>query len=401
MEKIYEHFFNLSNDMLCVAGLDGYFKIVNPAFEKILGYTKEELCAKPYHTFIHPDDLARKRAKQQNSCCSPSPLCCEERYRCKDGSYKWLSWTDHTDIDQRLIYAVARDITEQRKAEEALQNARDELELRVAERTAELLKANKKLIDANKMNALSTLASGIAHEINNPNSYIMTNAELLSDIWMDIGEIVAEHFRRNPELPQARPSFPDLSEAIPKLLDGVKEGTHRIKRIIDSLSDLARPDRAGMNEEVDINNVIVASCTLLGSQIRKSTDNFQVSCKKNNPPVRGNAQQIEQVIINLIMNSLQALPDRSCGVSVHTSYSKKGNCVVIKVRDEGVGMSDDMCERIREPFFTTRVDSGGTGLGLSISHVIIREHAGTLEFESRPGKGTTAIVKLPVFNRDL
>jgi len=164
---------------------------------------------------------------------------------------------------------------------------------------------------------------------------------------------------------------------------------------------LARPDRAGMNEEVDINNVIMASCTILGNQIKNSTDNFQVTCKKNNPPVRGNAQQIEQVMINLIMNSLQALPDRSCGVSVHTSFSKKLNCVVIKVSDQGVGMSEDLCERIREPFFTTKVDSGGTGLGLSISHIIIRDHAGTLEFESSPGEGTTAIVKLPVFNRNL
>ena len=102
--------------------------------------------------------------------------------------------------------------------------------------------------------------------------------------------------------------------------------------------------------------------------------------------------------MNLIMNALQALHHKDCAVSVSTSYNKKADCVVINVRDEGTGMNKDTLARITEPFFTTKQDSGGTGLGLSISYAIIKEHNGTLEFESEPGKGTAATIKLPALN---
>jgi len=579
MPKTYEHFFNLSEDMLCIAGLDGYFKLLNPAFEKTLGYTKEELCSKPYQEFIHPEDRGKKCERQKKQRGDSSVVCCEERYLCKDGSYKWLSWTDYTNVDEGLIYAVARDITERKQAEAALQKARDELELRIRERTAELLKTNEelkaeiqererigkaleeseeryrilfeespialwekdfseikrqidglresgvndfrayfrdhpetvtryatmmrivdanntmvdlyqaeskeefltdivkvffdetydlfrgellaiaegnlihegegvtrkftgeknnivikwavppgyretfskvlvsviditerkrseealresemKLIHANKMTALGTLVSGIAHEINNPNSFILTNADLLSDIWKEeAGEIIAAHYLKNTKNLPVRPSL-DLREVIPKLLSGINDGALRIKAIIDNLRDLSRPDRSNMDERVDINKVIMVSGAILANQIKISTHNFRTMCDKDIPFVKGSSQQIEQVVMNLIMNALQALHHKDCAVSVSTSYNKKADCVVINVRDEGTGMNKDTLARITEPFFTTKQDSGGTGLGLSISYAIIKEHNGTLEFESEPGKGTAATIKLPALN---
>jgi signal transduction histidine kinase len=95
------------------------------------------------------------------------------------------------------------------------------------------------------------------------------------------------------------------------------------------------------------------------------------------------------------MNSLQALNNKKCAVRVSTSYNKYSKFVILKIKDEGVGMTGDTLERITEPFFTTKLEKGGTGLGLSISYAIIKDHNGTLEFKSRHGKGTTAIVTLP------
>jgi PAS domain S-box-containing protein len=125
--ELYENFFNLSGEMLCVAGLDGYFKLLNPAFEKTLGYTSRELLGKSFSEFIHPEDRKKKCTQQKSSGSSTSGVCCEERYLCKDGSCKWLSWTEYKDADEGLIYAVARDITRQRQTEDALETVRDEI----------------------------------------------------------------------------------------------------------------------------------------------------------------------------------------------------------------------------------------------------------------------------------
>ena len=114
-KKIYEHFFNLSNDMLCIAGLDGYFKLVNPAFERTLGYSKEEILAKPFYEFVHPEDRESNRTELQSLSDGMPVIYCEHRYLCKDGSFKWLAWTSYSDINEGLIYAVGRDITERKQ----------------------------------------------------------------------------------------------------------------------------------------------------------------------------------------------------------------------------------------------------------------------------------------------
>lgn len=127
-EKVYKNFFNISNDIFCVVGLDGYFKLVNPAFEKVLGYTKKEILSKPFYDLVHPDDRDAN-LDEVHSLSEGIPLTyCEHRYLCKDGSYKWLTWTSHTDTAEGLVYAVAKDITRLKHAEEALQKVHDELE---------------------------------------------------------------------------------------------------------------------------------------------------------------------------------------------------------------------------------------------------------------------------------
>jgi PAS domain S-box-containing protein len=144
-EEDLDRIFNLSLDMLCIAGLDGYFKRLNPAFEKTLGYTNEELLARPFLDFIHPEDRATSMAEINRLAAGAPTIYFENRYRCKDGSYNWLAWSIAPLAEEGLVYAVGRDITGRRRAGEALQRAHDELERRVEERTAELIVANKQL----------------------------------------------------------------------------------------------------------------------------------------------------------------------------------------------------------------------------------------------------------------
>ncbi len=264
-----------------------------------------------------------------------------------------------------------------------------------AEKEAKLMQM--KLIHANKMTALGTLVSGVAHEINNPNSYIQSNAVLLAEVWNDVILVLTEHYQKNGDFFLGGLRFSELREYMPKLLNGIKDGSERIRNIVDNLRDFVRPERININEQVDINKVISASKTILDCHIRQYTNNFKVVSKGSLPLLKGNSQQIEQVIINLIMNSLQALPVRNCAVSLSAYHNENKGQVVVQVKDEGIGMPREIIDRITEPFFTTKADSGGTGLGLSISYAIIKDHSGSLEFESEPGKGTIVTVKLPVY----
>ncbi|HKO05112.1 MAG TPA: PAS domain S-box protein [Candidatus Acidoferrales bacterium] len=136
-EEDLNRFFNVSADMMCAAGTDGYFKRVNPAWEKSLGYSVAELLARPYVEFVHPDDRAATQAAAQESYATGLPSF-ENRYRTKQGDYRWLNWNSSPDQQRGLIYAAARDITERKKAEEDLRNLAASLEDRVAERTSSL-----------------------------------------------------------------------------------------------------------------------------------------------------------------------------------------------------------------------------------------------------------------------
>lgn len=284
----------------------------------------------------------------------------------------------HTQAEGHIFIAIIRDISERKRAEE------------------EARAIQTKLIHTNKMTALGTLVSGIAHEINNPNSFIMSNAQLFSDIWKDVFRILDNHYQKNGDFPIGDMSFSELRTQVPRLLNSISKGTERIKNIVDALKNFARADIAGLNGKVDVNEVVETAMLFLNNSIKKCTDDFRIEYGENIPPVKGNTQQLEQVVVNLVMNALQALENRSRAVRVSTSYERESDSVIICVKDEGKGIPMDILDRITEPFFTTKIDKGGTGLGLSISHAIIKDHNGTMEFESKPGNGTTVCVKLPV-----
>jgi polar amino acid transport system substrate-binding protein len=147
---------------------------------------------------------------------------------------------------------------------------------------------------------------------------------------------------------------------------------------------------------VDANAVVESAVLLLSNMIRKSTDRFSVSHGVDLPPVLGNRQRIEQVVINLLQNASRSLPSRDKGIFVSTSFSPESKAVLIEVRDEGNGIPEEDLKHLGDPFFTTNRASGSMGLGLWVSFNIVHEHGGTLTFFSKEGEGTRAVLSLPV-----
>jgi len=255
----------------------------------------------------------------------------------------------------------------------------------------------RELFQASKLASLGTLVSGIAHEINNPNNFIRLSAQNLEELWSAALEVLDGDEARTPGLSLRGMPYASVRDIVKEMLLRVVEGSKRIERLVASLRDYARRDEGELGERVDINAVVSSALTILSNMVGKATTSFTLELAPSLPIVRGNNQQIEQVIINLLTNACQALGTRSDPISVSTTASPDGDSVIITIRDGGVGIPPQDLSRITDPFFTTKRNTGGTGLGLSISSRIVQNHGGNMEFSSSPGKGTVATVRLPVF----
>ena len=283
----------------------------------------------------------------------------------------------------------------QNQLENANQQLRDQ-NIILQESQAELMKREEQLLHADKMFALGTLVSGVAHEINNPNHFIMLNTSMLQKMMKNMLPILDDYYRQHGDFYMAGSTYAQVRESIPELVQGILGGSRRIKTIIDSLRDFAREGPADMTQSVSINDVVKEAITLVENLIKRSTDQFFAEFDESLPTITGNAQRIEQVIINLIQNACQSIQDKHAKIHIRTTHSKAFKGIRVEIIDEGIGIPDHIKTRITDPFFTTRRESGGTGLGLSVSAGIIEDHKGHLHFESQLHRGTIAIVELPL-----
>lgn len=248
-----------------------------------------------------------------------------------------------------------------------------------------------------RLASLGELSAGVAHEINNPNAMILLNAPTLKQIFEASIPILEHHCREQGDFELGGMTYAELIEEAPVLLSGIIDSSERIRRIVDDLKDFVRKDKNTFDEVFDIEEAAKTAVRLAGGSIKKATSNFYVSYGPTLPPIKGCQQDIEQVLVNLIMNACQALPDPGKKIELSVTYDPQKNENIVTIRDEGAGIKAQDLPRIMDPFFTTKRETGGTGLGLSISARIVRKHGGTLNFISSPGEGTTAIIKLPVY----
>jgi len=351
----------------------------NPAATKLHGQPREELLRGGLALFVPPEDLSWFSSAVENI---------------RPGAGLNVERATHVRRDgARIVVSVRGYSIRLREGEVAFCSFRDITTRIHMEEEAKVHQAQ--LIHANRMASLGTIVSGVAHEVNNPNNLIMFNAPMILSAWDDAEPVLEAYFRENGDFSLGGLPYSEMREVVPRLARGISDASFRIKGIVGNLKDFARQDGAKEHAPVGINDVVRTAIAILNHEIIKATHRFEVELGDDLPPVMGLAQELEQVIVNLINNSIQALPSSRHGLAVKTLRNPGTGAVEVHVVDEGVGMAPDVMERISEPFFSTRLDSGGLGLGLSICRSIVKEHRGTLAFESDVGKGTRAIIRLP------
>ena len=259
----------------------------------------------------------------------------------------------------------------------------------------DLDKSRNQLYQAQKMESLGTLVAGVAHEINNPINLIMFNIPLLQKIWNDFQPILEEAAVKKPDRKYGGLTCNFLQENYSQLLSDMNMAVGRVAKIINDLKNFARQSTISDKKVISINEAVENALRLAQISIRESEVKLKYKLEHNLPLMEGNLQSIEQVVLNLIINAIQAVEHDRGEIKIITGSQNRGEGIFISVSDNGPGIDPSISDRIFDPFFTSKQAGDGIGLGLAITYNLVRAHGGNITFESEKGKGTTFTVLFP------
>jgi PAS domain S-box-containing protein len=344
---------NVSQDLLLIADLEGIYLSVNPAWTTTLGWSESDLVGKSSMWLLHPDDVERTRAERCRLTTEQRLVTFESRFRHKDGSFHWLSW--NAAIDGNRIYAMGRDVTELKQAEEDLRDARREL------------------AEAARRTTMATMSASIAHEIKQP----------LAAIVIDAAAGLKLLRRQPPQIEQIR-----------DILKNIQAAGHQTNEVIESVravfSKTERP-----RTPIDANDLIRQTVVMAKGELDAAGVIVDLDLSTEPLGLHGHRGQLQQVILNLLSNAADAMrdvEDRGRELRIASASHQAGR-VSISVADSGIGIEPRNIERIFDAFFTTK--RNGMGMGLAICRSIVEAHGGTLSVSPGAPHGSVFRIVLP------
>jgi PAS domain S-box-containing protein len=426
----------------------GAITYVNDQFCELFKYDREELIGKT-HRLVNSSYHSADFFKQLWSTIRQGNIWRGEmKNLAKDGTYFWLDTTIVPCLNAKgephQYVAIRKNITARKKAEEAVRLSESELRTKnqeLAKALRDVQQTQSLMVQNEKMVSLGQLVAGVAHEINNPVSFIYGNVMHADDYFQDLLKILLLYQAEYPEPTEAIREEIDaldlnfLLQDLPKLLNSMKMGAERIRQIVLSLKNFSRLDEAEQ-KHVDIHEGIDSSLLILQHRLKETPGHPKILLVKeygNLPCVQCYAGQLNQVFMNIIGNAIDALeeametgqwaedvnsfipscPSPTLRICTEVKYEpdvltetnnvvydasrRNPTHIVIRIADNGPGIPAEVHQRLFDPFFTTKAPGKGTGLGLSISYqIVVEKHGGQLHCYSAPGQGTEFAIEIPI-----
>jgi PAS domain S-box-containing protein len=354
-----DRYFKESREMICILGFDGYFKNLNPAWKWTLGFPVEELLSRPFIEFIHPDDRKATMTEAEKLMQGNELIYFENRYLCKDGSYRWIAWSARAEIAQKAIYATGRDITERKQSLEKIEQLNGDLK-----RQASVLEAANKELEA--------FSYSVSHDLRAPLRHIDGFVKMLTK---QSGEKLDERSRR--------------------YLDIIADSAQRMGALIDDLLVFSRMSRTELH------------CTNVSNEalVHEAVEGLQMECNGRQiqwkigalPEVNADGTMLQQVWVNLISNAVKYTRPRQ-PAEIEIGYNDMGEGeYIFFVHDNGVGFDMQYAHKLFGVFQRLhRSDEfEGTGIGLANVSRIVHRHGGRVWAEGKLNEGATFYFSLP------
>jgi PAS domain S-box-containing protein len=426
--KERDRLFNLSIDMLCIAGFDGYFKQLNPAWEKTVGWTNKELMSKPFIEFVHPEDVKATINTARGLSEGKAVFIFENRYLCKDGSYKWISWSSFPLVEEELIFAVTRDVTEHKKLEQSLKERTEQLEDMNKELELKRQESEEARLQAEAATrAKSEFLANMSHELRTPLNAVIGFSEIMKD-------------------GMAGP----LNESQKEYLNDIYESGKHLLSLINDILDLSKIEAGKIELDLSAFNVrefIDSILVMFREKVIKHNFRIRTEIEEGIKDIVADERRIKQVLFNLLSNAMKFTPDggsitvrarkvKSSELGVRSEpldLSLRGEAeaisedeilppkqvrgqndrwrraqddsivkdyIEITVEDTGIGISEEDQKKLFQPFqqleTTLEKKYAGTGLGLALSKRFVKLHGGKIWVESEVGKGSKFVFVIPI-----